>query len=74
MKQVLSIDDIGKILRATKEKKDVEVKREKFIAVLCCDYEVTRRLVVEKINLLKNAGYITEEKNQDQEVILKWKK
>jgi hypothetical protein len=74
MKQVLSIEDIGKILRATKENKDVEVLREKFIAVLCCDYEVTRRLVVEKINLLKNAGYITEEKNQDQEVIIKWKK
>lgn len=71
MIQKISLDYMKELL-ITASKKKKEVNREKFIAVLCCDYGVTRRNVVEKLNLLIAADYVIVSKNELKEDVLTW--
>jgi hypothetical protein len=71
MKQVLTCDMIKEFLRAASIKKK-EVNKDKFIAILCLDYNLSRRNVVEKLNILINAEFVVVTTNELNEQVLQW--
>lgn len=49
-----------------------EVNKDKFIALMCLDYNLSRRNVVEKLNLLINAELVSVTTNELNETIIQW--
>ena len=71
MKQMLSVGLIKEMLCAASIKKK-EVNKDKFIALMCLDYNLSRRNVVEKLNILINADFVCVTTNELNEQILQW--
>jgi len=71
MKQMLSIGLIKEMLCEASIKKK-EVNKDKFIALMCLDYNLSRRNVVEKLNILINADFVCVTTNELNEQILQW--
>lgn len=71
IKRKQRIEDIKLILIQGKQA-NLEIMKSKLIANLCCDWGLSRRVVVEYVNLLIQAEFVTEEK-RDKEVIVTWK-
>lgn len=64
--------EMMKEMLITASKKHKEINRDKFIAVLCLDYNLSRRNVVEKLNLLIDAEFVVVITNELKEQILQW--
>jgi hypothetical protein len=71
MKQKITTDDIKNMCYEA-YLNDKEICKEKMIAILCCDNGLSRRTIVETVNLVINAGYVKEVKNEQNEVMLIW--